>query len=108
MVRTRYWLASRGSRLFALSMARPPVVNETSRPDAGLPAASSVAGRLRTVVDPMRHSGVFRAAVCVVGIMAAPALQPGPGRPVDVTSVRARILVPPPQAQRYLSLQYRS
>lgn len=56
----------------------------------------------------MRRSGVIRAAVGVVGIMAALALQPEPGRPLGVTSVRARVLVLSAQARRYLSLQYRS
>src|SRR3989442_8819710 len=107
MVRTRYWLASHGSRLFALSMALSTVVNETSRPDARLPAAS-VVGRLRSLVDPVRPSGAIRTTVCVVAITAALALQPEPGRPVGVTSVGARVLVLSAQARRYLSLQYRS
>jgi hypothetical protein len=56
----------------------------------------------------MRRSSITRAAVSVVGIMTALALQPEPGRPGGVTSVRARVLVLSAQAQRYLSLQYRS
>src|SRR5437879_5707153 len=71
-------------------------------------AAPSVVGRLRGLVDPIRRSGALRAALSVVGIMAALALQPEPGRLVGATSVRARVLVLSAEARRYLSLQYRS
>src|SRR3989441_12068174 len=71
-------------------------------------AAPSVVGRLRGLVDLMRRSGALRAAVSVVGIMTALALQPKPGRLVGATSVRARVLLLSAQARRYLFLQYRS
>src|ERR1051325_10502890 len=93
MVRTRYWLTSRVSRLFALSMACTTVVNATSQRDAGLLPVPSVIARLWIMVKGLRRSGVIRVAVGAVGIMAALALQPEPGRPVGGTSVRVRVLL---------------
>src|SRR5207244_4597150 len=84
------------------------VVNATSHPDAGLSAVPSAVAPLWSLVKGLRRSGVVRAAVSVVGIIAALALQPEPGRPVDVTSVRARVLLLSAQARRYLLLQHRA
>ena len=89
-------------------MALRTVVNATSHPDAGLSAAPSVVAPLWSLVKGLRRSAVVRAAVSVVGIIAALALQPEPGRPVGVTSMRARVLLLSAQARRYLFLQYRS
>src|SRR5256885_8615970 len=83
------------------------VVNATSHPDAGLSAVPSVVAPLWSLVKGLRGSGVVRAAVSVVGIIAALALQPEPGRPVGVTPMRARALLLSAQARRYLFLQYR-
>src|SRR6266566_9729045 len=84
------------------------VVNATSHPDAGLSAGPSVVAPLWSLVKGLRRSAVVRAAVSVLGIIAALALQPEPGRPVGVTSMRARVLLLSAQARRYLFLQYRS
>src|SRR5437870_13068508 len=89
-------------------MALRTVVNATSHPDAGLSAVPSVVAPLWSLVKGLRGSGVVRAAVSVVGVIAALALQPEPGRPVGVTSMRARVLLLSAQARRYLFLQYRS
>src|SRR6059058_1082207 len=89
-------------------MALRTVVNATLHPDAGLSAAASVVAPLWSLVKGLRRSAVVRAAVSVVGIIAALALQPEPGRPVGVTSMRARVLLLSAQARRYLFLQYRS
>ena len=108
MVRTRYWPRPLSMQLFAPSMARGIVVNETSQRDAGLPAVPSVVAWLWSLVTGMRRSAVICAAVYVAGIMAALAIQPEPGRSEGVTSLPARVLVLSAQAQRYLFLQYRS
>jgi len=89
-------------------MALRTVVNATLHPDAGLSAAASVVAPLWSLVKGLRRSAVVRAAVSVVGIIAALALQPEPGRPVGVASMRARVLLLSAQARRYLFLQYRS
>src|SRR5437879_2059946 len=89
-------------------MALRTVVNTTSHPDAGLSAVPSVVAPLWSLVKGLRGSGVVRATVSVVGVIAALALQPEPGRPVGVTSMRARVLLLSAQARRYLFLQYRS
>ena len=89
-------------------MACTTVVNATSQRDAGLLPVPSVIARLWIMVKGLRRSGVIRVAVGAVGIMAALALQPEPGRTVGVTSVRVRVLLLSAQARRYLFLQYRS
>src|ERR1043166_2078241 len=104
MVRTRYWLPSRDPQSFVLSMALCTVVNAPSQAYTGLSAALSAVVRLWSLVKGLRRSVIIRAAVGVAGITAVLALQPAPGRSMDVTSVRVLLLSA--QARRYLFLQY--